>query len=307
MARSLINKFTSKFMLPASVHAHAAPLVLPGPAQAHAIACCESKGIPTNWSTTDAPGKAIIYLAWRAAVAACGSGMGGYLAPRRCAAAHCIAPPLTLNTRCAFTPAQAPQHVRTCRGWRAACYQAAGDAAAADNPPQAAAASAPPPLPFDGPTPRPSPGASPPSASLPAEDVLECLTAECLQQLHLPAWRALVASLLSQHSEQSESPSAAAQQAHATAQPPPQPPLLLLHGRLGGFLQGSAPHFPSMALEDFSAALALCAAAGHVPSKEDLAALIYADSGGCERFFKEVRRVRCLGLPGRGEGGEEGA
>ncbi|WIA22814.1 hypothetical protein OEZ86_009765 [Tetradesmus obliquus] len=55
--------------------------------------------------------------------------------------------------------------------------------------------------------------------------------------------------------------------------------------------QSSAAHVPGFKqfeLEDFQALLQLCAQARYIPDKEWLAAIIYADTGGFERFYKEA-------------------
>lgn len=49
------------------------------------------------------------------------------------------------------------------------------------------------------------------------------------------------------------------------------------------------PLFPSFGLSDFRQLLQLCCHTRYVPSKEFLAAIYYADSGGFERLYTQVR------------------
>uniref|UniRef100_A0A383VK72 Uncharacterized protein n=1 Tax=Tetradesmus obliquus TaxID=3088 RepID=A0A383VK72_TETOB len=58
--------------------------------------------------------------------------------------------------------------------------------------------------------------------------------------------------------------------------------------RLQGLIHAAPACFKQFELEDFQALLQLCAQARYIPDKEWLAAIIYADTGGFERFYKEA-------------------
>jgi hypothetical protein len=61
--------------------------------------------------------------------------------------------------------------------------------------------------------------------------------------------------------------------------------------QLRGLIHAAPACFPEFELSDFQALLQLCSQARYIPDKEWLAAIIYADTGGFERFYKEVRRA----------------
>jgi hypothetical protein len=58
--------------------------------------------------------------------------------------------------------------------------------------------------------------------------------------------------------------------------------------QLRGLIHAATACFPVFELGDFRVLLQLCAQARYIPDKEWLAAIIYADTGGFERFYKEV-------------------
>jgi hypothetical protein len=58
--------------------------------------------------------------------------------------------------------------------------------------------------------------------------------------------------------------------------------------QLRGLIHAAPACFSDFELADFQALLQLCAQARYIPDKEWLAAIMYADTGGFERFYKEV-------------------
>ena len=108
-------------------------------------------------------------------------------------------------------------------------------------------------------------------------DLLAALSPEATQLLLLPTWRAAAAALLG------EPPGAEPWQQQNRFRP-------ALAGAIGGFLAGSISLLSEMEFGDFLLLLRLCTAAGHAPSKEWLASVIYADTGGFERFYQQVGR-----------------
>lgn len=125
------------------------------------------------------------------------------------------------------------------------------------------------------------------------DQVLSVVTASRTEVLQLPTWRTLASSVLQPPVDELD-----------LWAPKLHPGLV---GRLDGFLHGSLKLLPKLETPgDFCTLLRLCCAAGHVPSKEWLAAVIYADSGGFERLYLQVcgawcndpacRRSSCEGL-----------
>jgi hypothetical protein len=64
--------------------------------------------------------------------------------------------------------------------------------------------------------------------------------------------------------------------------------------QLRGLIHAVTACFPAFELGDFRVLLQLCAQARYIPDKEWLAAIIYADTGGFERFYKEVSMRCCI-------------
>lgn len=61
------------------------------------------------------------------------------------------------------------------------------------------------------------------------------------------------------------------------------------YNSLRSLIQAATTFFPCFELSDFQLLLRLCAQARHVPDKDWLAAAIYADTGGIERLYQQVR------------------
>lgn len=115
-------------------------------------------------------------------------------------------------------------------------------------------------------------GASPPPRPCPAEQLLRA-------QLDVPACQLLLAAASTSLGQLASAAPGEGVDRQARA------------NRLRPLLRAAVSHCSGFALADFRVLLRLAAAARFVPDPEWLATLLYADTGGIERFYKAVRHI----------------